>query len=244
MPMKFNHYEIFPDEHIQKKLNILVSPYNNTLNFKKWMNFNEIEDQLENKNFSNKWIKISDLILKNDDWFLRKSLRLINQQLYKSYDQISKNLKTTRIKSRGRMQSNIKDRNLKQNEMNYERSTFSKVTGEMWLLKAPKITQSKEIKIMEDEVNEKDISKVIWMMKFACNEQNNLTFSKQNKECESNNNTPWKSILNISFNRFLKEISLKSRYKIKDTFKLHKINSETSKYLQMISKIQPILHSK
>ena len=54
------------------------------------MNFDKQSEDLLNSFSEHKWHRISDLILNSDDIFLRKSLRQINKQLYKNYEQISK----------------------------------------------------------------------------------------------------------------------------------------------------------
>ena len=47
-----------------------------------------------------KWNKISDLILNQSDDYLRKSLRLINKDLYHNWEEMSKNLLKGRPRSK------------------------------------------------------------------------------------------------------------------------------------------------
>ena len=91
-------FEIFPDRKIQEKIDRYMSPYNKAYNFRNFMNFDEANtndfdecSELEPSNI--KWNKISDLILHKSRWFLRKSLKCINKQLYKNWEEISKSFK-------------------------------------------------------------------------------------------------------------------------------------------------------
>ena len=209
-------FEVFPNRRIQEKIDRYLSPYNKTFNFRKCMNFDDndhenkdINNELESPPVNQKWNKISDMILHQNRGFLRKSLKWINKQLYKYWEELSKSYKIRPRRSNCRNQSFYRiqsfkspsSRRVSSNHLNFENT-----------LKTPGDHQIESSKfIEEEEFNDENISQALLIMKaLKDTNRSNSVESKVSSESEQTKIIAEKSV--EDFDEFLNQIN---SYKLK-----------------------------
>jgi hypothetical protein len=171
------HYEVFPEEKIQQKIDLYFSPYNKVHNFKRWMNFERNDESPDGEcqkagNPNDKWQRISELILNKEGSFLRKSLRCINKAKYEHYEEISKSM--VKIKPRRspwqdqhfyRIQSIRQSTLASQRRASFASACHTIRSRSILSPIAKRFSERTEEK--EDKVNEENISKVVSIMKMV-----------------------------------------------------------------------------
>lgn len=93
-----NNYSVVPKVSLQKKLEFFFSPYNPKLAFKRYMRFDEdneeeVQENDDQKQKNSDWKFLANFLLNEDLPTFRMACKQINGQFYKQLSTFSKSLK-------------------------------------------------------------------------------------------------------------------------------------------------------
>ena len=221
------------------------------MNFEEGVEANIINqvDSVQPTQSNHKWNKISDFILNQKGDFLRKSLRWINKDLYKNWEEMSKSMiKITPRRSNCKDQAFYRFQSIRSSLSSAnKRLSYAKKKSGASYLKIPTIVEAnkqlkEEIEEEDDQVDEENISKALWIMKVI--KQTKRSSSIESKTSSETDTSEEEEVSPNDFDQFLNELKSSKKKIARNINKsTRRMNTDMIKYNIRVQSYEPVSKS-